>query len=313
MIKRNLGDVLSKVSKKYPVVTVTGPRQSGKTTLVRSVFPDKPYLSMEALDLRSYAEQDPRGLLAEYSGGAVLDEVQHVPALLSYLQVEVDERPEPGRFILTGSQHFGLSQQISQSLAGRTAVLVLPTLSLDEVRLIPCRVPPHRDAPHASPAQRLMMLRLAISGERALSIDERELRRDGPSYMIDTLQSLRAEFGNVRPLALLIGMDALQGLDRWHRWRELADLCHIVVATRPGWTPPQSGAVAALVQERRVEEVEELRVRPAGRLLFCPVTTLDISASRIRALLGAGKSPRYLLPGAVLDYIQTTNLYQNGK
>ena len=195
----------------------------------------------------------------------------------------------------------------------RPALDMQQALSLDEVRLIPCRVPPHRDAPHASPAQRLMMLRLAISGERALSIDERELRRDGPSYMIDTLQSLRAEFGNVRPLALLIGMDALQGLDRWHRWRELADLCHIVVATRPGWTPPQSGAVAALVQERRVEEVEELRVRPAGRLLFCPVTSLDISASRIRALLAAGESPRYLLPGAVLDYIQTTNLYQNGK
>lgn len=195
----------------------------------------------------------------------------------------------------------------------RPALDMQQALGFDELRLIPCRVPPHRGAPHAGPEQRLTMLRLAIRGERALSIDERELRRDGPSYMIDTLESLRAEFGNQRSLSLLIGMDALQGLDRWHRWQELIELCHIVVATRPGWTPPQSGEVAALVRERRTDEAETLHARPAGRVLFCPVTALDISASRIRALLAAGKSPRYLLPGAVLDYIQATNLYQNGK
>ena len=195
----------------------------------------------------------------------------------------------------------------------RPALDMHQALGFDEVRLIPCRVPPHRDAPHASPEQRLMMLRLAIRGERSLSIDERELRRDGPSYMIDTLLSLRAELGNERSLSLLIGMDALLGLDRWRRWRELADLCHIVVAARPGWAPPQSGAVAALVNERLTEEAEILRARPAGRLLFCPVTSLDISASRIRALLAAGKSPRFLLPDAVLDYIRAMNLYQNGK
>jgi nicotinate-nucleotide adenylyltransferase len=108
----------------------------------------------------------------------------------------------------------------------------------------------------------------------------------------------------------MIGMDALQGLDRWHRWRELLDLCHVVVATRPGWTPPRSGPVAAQVRGRLVAEAEALRVRPVGKLLFCPVTHLDISASRIRALLAAGQSPRYLLPAAVLEYIQVLGLYQ---
>lgn len=192
----------------------------------------------------------------------------------------------------------------------RPALDIQQALGLQEVRLLPCRVPPHRGAPHASPEQRLAMLRLAIGGERNLFIDERELQRDGPSYMIDTLLSLRAELGSERPLALLIGMDALHGLDRWHRWRELLDHCHLVVATRPGWAPPQSGEIAALVQERRAEDVAELRSRPAGRLLFCPVTLLDISASRIRALLAEGKSPRYLLPGVVLGYIHTAGLYQ---
>jgi len=159
----------------------------------------------------------------------------------------------------------------------------------------------------------LTLLRLAVRGEATLSIDERELQRDGPSYMIDTLLSLRAELGNERPLALMIGMDALQGLDGWHRWREVVELCHVVVAARPGCAPPRTGKVASLVRERQVHEAETLRARPGGGLLFCPVTLLDISASRIRTLLAEGKSPRYLLPGAVLDYIQSTNLYRYGK
>jgi len=192
----------------------------------------------------------------------------------------------------------------------RPALDMQQALGLDEVRLLPCRLPPHRGAPHATPEQRLAMLRLAVQGERSLSVDERELRRAGPSYMIDTLVSLRAELGVERSVALLIGMDALHGLDRWHRWRELADLCHIVVATRPGWEPPRSGAVADLVRERQVEEAAVLRARPAGNVLFCPVTPLDISASRIRALVAQGKSPRYLLPSTVLEYIQAAGLYQ---
>jgi len=137
MIERNLEPRLRAAATHYPIVTLTGPRQSGKTTLCRQVFADKPYVSLEASDAREYALRDPRGFLKEHIGGAIFDEIQRAPDLLSYLQGEVDADRAPGRFVLTGSQHFGLLQSISQSLAGRTAVLNLLPLSWDEVLRFP--------------------------------------------------------------------------------------------------------------------------------------------------------------------------------
>jgi predicted AAA+ superfamily ATPase len=115
-------------------VAVTGPRQAGKTTLCKAAFPDKPYVSLESLDFREFALTDPRGFLMEYRQGAILDEIHQAPGLVSYLQAEVDESPEPGRFILTGSQHFGISQVISQSLAGRCGMLNLLPPDYDELQ-----------------------------------------------------------------------------------------------------------------------------------------------------------------------------------
>ncbi len=137
MVPRNLEKVLLELAGYYPVVTVTGPRQSGKTTLCRQVFTDRQYVSLEPLDVREQATRDPRGFLAPLANGAVIDEVQHAPGLLSYLQVEVDRNPAPGRFILTGSQHLGLTAAASQSLAGRTGVVHLLPLGLDELRRFP--------------------------------------------------------------------------------------------------------------------------------------------------------------------------------
>ncbi len=134
LVRRALAPVLLRASRLYPVVTVTGPRQSGKTTLCRSVFPGKPYVTFERLDERDRVEADPRGFLADHPSGAILDEVQHVPSILSYLQAEVDEDSRPGRWVLTGSQHLGLARTVSQTLAGRTAVLHLFPPSLDELR-----------------------------------------------------------------------------------------------------------------------------------------------------------------------------------
>ena len=117
----------------YPVVTVTGPRQAGKTTLCRQTFAHRPYANLERPDTREHALTDPAGFLAQFPSGAVLDEIQRVPSLLSWLQVDVDERPQPGRWILTGSHQFGLMRGIGQSLAGRTALLQLWPLSLAEL------------------------------------------------------------------------------------------------------------------------------------------------------------------------------------
>ena len=133
MIHRTLAKTLQNRASLYPVVTLTGPRQSGKTTLCRMLFPEKPYLSLEALDTREFAMQDPRGFLAQVPDGAVLDEVQRAPGLLSYLQEEVDRDPRTGRFILTGSENLALNQAVTQSLAGRTALLHLLPCSRAEV------------------------------------------------------------------------------------------------------------------------------------------------------------------------------------
>jgi len=134
VITRNLAEKLKELAGYYPVVTVTGPRQSGKSTLCRSTFPSKPYVSLEPLDTRARAVGDPRGFLAEHADGAILDEIQHAPDLASYLQAEVDRDPRVGRFILTGSENFALSHAVSQSLAGRSGVLHLLPPSLDELR-----------------------------------------------------------------------------------------------------------------------------------------------------------------------------------
>jgi predicted AAA+ superfamily ATPase len=137
VIVRNVDVFLRGAAAAYPVVTVTGPRQSGKTTACRAAFPHLSYVSLEPLDVREHATRDPRSFLADQRAGAILDEVQHAPGLLSYLQEEVDRDPRAGRFVLTGSQHFGLSAAIGQSLAGRTAVLHLLPPSLDELRRFP--------------------------------------------------------------------------------------------------------------------------------------------------------------------------------
>ena len=132
-IQRQALGVLLQRATLYPVVTVLGPRQSGKTTLCQMAFPDKPYVNLEQPDVREFAQQDPKAFLAQFPDGAVLDEIQNVPALLSWIQVLTDADPRKGRFVLTGSHQLQVSAQITQSLAGRTAVLELLPLSLSEL------------------------------------------------------------------------------------------------------------------------------------------------------------------------------------
>lgn len=190
----------------------------------------------------------------------------------------------------------------------RPLLEVRDALHLDEVRLIPCYIPPHRVTPGATPAQRLAMLQLAVDEIPGFVIDERELQRGGPSYMVDTLQSLRDEVGNA-PLCLILGMDAFIKLDTWHEWQRLIELAHIVVMQRPGSDMP-SGAVAQLVTNHRVNSSSELPQSAAGSIWFQPVTQLNIAATAIREQVAQGRDIRFLVPEAVRQYVDANGLYQ---
>ncbi len=133
MFQRHITEFILYSAKYYPVITITGPRQSGKTTLAKSIFPDKPYLSLEDPDMREFVTKDPRGFLEVYKDGAIIDEIQHCPELFSYIQTKVDSDQIPGQFILTGSQNFLLLEKVSQSLAGRAAIIYLLPLSYSEI------------------------------------------------------------------------------------------------------------------------------------------------------------------------------------
>jgi nicotinate-nucleotide adenylyltransferase len=169
-----------------------------------------------------------------------------------------------------------------------------------EVRLLPASIPPHRQLPIASAAQRVAILRAALQGQSRLSVDTRELDRAGPSFTVDTLTGLRAEQG-ARPLVLLIGADAFANLASWDRWRELFEVAHIGVLSRPGVSSILPTELEEAVTGRRVTTADALRDQPAGRVIELAVTPLEISATRIRELLAAGRDPRYLLPCGVFD------------
>ena len=169
-----------------------------------------------------------------------------------------------------------------------------------EVRLMPASVPPHRSSPTASAEQRVEMLRAALRGQSRLTLDTRELDRSGPSYTIDTLHELRREFGE-RPLVILLGADAFAGLRSWHRWRELFDVTHIGMLNRPGVDACMPVELERAVASRRTDDPAAIREQPAGRVIELTVTPLEVSATRIRDLLAAGRDPRYLLPAGLFD------------
>lgn len=192
----------------------------------------------------------------------------------------------------------------------RPALDVQQALEIECVHLLPCRIPPHREMPRLSDQQRLTLLQLAIENEPGLAIDARELQREGPSYMVDTLLSLRAEIGS-QPLCLMLGMDALGGLDSWHRWEEILGLCHLVVMQRPDNSWPRGGRLARQVRQARVDARHDLATRPSGCVLAVPVTQMAVSSTQIRTLLRNGRSAHYLMPETVLRRILQENWYAN--
>ena len=190
----------------------------------------------------------------------------------------------------------------------RTAFELLHALRLAEVRLVPAGNPPHRGIPLCDARHRLDMVRAAVADQPGLVVDDREVRREGPSYTVLTLRELRDEAPG-RPICLLLGMDAFLGLPQWHEWRSVFELAHVVVAHRPGWTAPEAGTLGELLAERGTRRVEDLHESVAGRIHVRPVTQLEISSTDLRDLIVAGQDPRYLLPDAVRALIRDTGCY----
>ena len=194
----------------------------------------------------------------------------------------------------------------------RLALELREQLALSSVRLIPAPNPRLREAPRADASRRMEMLRAAVDAEPGLEVDARELDREGPTYTVETLESLRRDFPN-EPLVFILGMDSFQRLDGWHRWRELTGLAHLAVAHRPGGSLPGPGPVAEFLDAHRCDDAATLMTKPAGHIMICSPPLLDISATRIRALVAEGRSIRFLVPDKVIELINRTECYAHAE
>ena len=196
----------------------------------------------------------------------------------------------------------------------RLAQELADALGLARVRFIPTGTPPHRDPPKVNAVHRLQMVHIAIAGNPVFEADDREIRREGISYTYDTLTELRDEQAQ-RPLVLLMGADAFAALTSWHRWQDLFDLAHMVIAHRPGFRLEdlQAALPAPLreIYQQRIAGAPAIRRANAGAIVTREITALDISATQIRALLARGSTPRYLMPDLVLEYINHNHLYKD--
>ncbi len=190
----------------------------------------------------------------------------------------------------------------------RMAIELYESLDLAKVHIMPCFQPVHRKLPTATPQHRLAMVQCAIASEPALYADDREIRRQGPSYMIDTLLQMREEMPTT-PLCLLLGIDAFLGFPSWHRWRDILNHAHLIVAHRPQYHLPSTGIIADLLKENLQHEYGFIHENPAGGILLRPITALEISATDIRKQIAMGRNPRYLLPDGVYDYIKQHGIY----
>jgi len=189
----------------------------------------------------------------------------------------------------------------------RSALEVCLQLNLDHVRLIPCAVPPHRQATMASAEVRRLMLELAVKSVPQLMVDDRELQREGPSFTVDTLLSLRQEFKD-NPLFLILGTDAFKGLASWSRWQQILSLAHIVVVQRPDETLELQEELQDWYQQHLAQIAD--RHLAAGKIWPLTVTSLAISATQIRQDLLAANPVNFLLPDSVIAVIEQLGLYR---
>lgn len=191
----------------------------------------------------------------------------------------------------------------------RLALELQQVFNFDRMSLMPCHRPVHRETPDVPAETRARMVRLAVAGCSQLDVDERELKRDRPSYTFDSLQEIRADVGNEVSLSWVVGMDSFVALSSWYRWQELLTLAHLIVIGRPGYHLPLQGAEAEFFQAHHAS-ADALDQFAHGTIVLPTLSMLDISATAIRNQLAAGQSPRYLLPDSVCRYLLDNGLYR---
>lgn len=194
----------------------------------------------------------------------------------------------------------------------RAALEARELLEIEDFRLLPAGTPPHREGTMASSRDRLNMLKLAVAAYPEFRVDDREVRREGRSFMADTLAEIRAEAGKT-PVLLIIGQDAANELDSWHDWKSLFGLAHIVIMRRPGARPAWTGELRDRMENGLVKQAGRLHNSPSGAVLPLQITQLAISSTDIRERMRAGLSARFLMPDSVIDYIEQQQLYFAGQ
>jgi len=181
-------------------------------------------------------------------------------------------------------------------------------LGLDELRMIPCAVPSHRDTPHADAEQRVTMMAAALNDVEGVLVDDQELKRTGYSYTVDTLTSLKAKFPNAA-LYLILGSDSFQDILQWHKWQNIVELANIVIAQRPDHGNDQESKAGVKLADRFCS-ADEIEKSLSGKITFVKVSQLEISATHIRELVSKNKSVKYLLPDSVINLISQYELYK---
>lgn len=189
----------------------------------------------------------------------------------------------------------------------RAAVELYEALALQSIRFIPCQIPVHKTNALANPEHRLQMLNLALKDLSFASVDERELQRSTPSYMVETLYSLKSEMA--QSLCLIIGTDAFAGFTSWHQWQAILSLAHLIVVKRPGHPLPRSQETQSLLAQYQYHDYQQMLKQAAGGIYVQAIDGLTISSTQIRKQLAANKSARFLLPESVLEYISKHRLY----
>ncbi len=194
----------------------------------------------------------------------------------------------------------------------RTALEIRQLLGAEQLSLIPCHMPVHRDEPGCTSHQRLQMVELAVENEPGLVVDDREILKDEPSYTVETLKSLRADNADDQTIIMTLGVDSFLSLPQWHQWQELLNYGHILVVERPGWELNLGPLLTPWVKQHRAT-LSDLLTTKNGGVSFHQLTPLGISATQIRDLINSKQSPRYLMPDQVWSYIQQEKLYGYGQ